>query len=125
MLTPIFNTIDAQRRNFSAKNAYSPNFVVHAFMVWRIMSLLTLRYNRDGSKRTEAGPYDILTKFRKTIGVNPDGAQKNELAKVFTCIYCSSFWIGLVVALLLGKGLGYGLALSTAAVMIERYQFGA
>ena len=124
MLTPTNDNIDALRRYLSAQNASSASFVVHAFATWRIASLLTLRYNRDGSKRTELGPYEVLKKFRELVGVNENGAQTTELAKVFACMFCSSFWIGLVIALLAGKGVVYGLSLSTAALMIERYEFG-
>lgn len=117
--------LDLKRSQWSDSKTQTSDFVIHAFAVWRIMSLLTLRYNRDGSKRMEAGPYDILNTLRKAAGVTYDGQpQTTELAKALTCIYCASFWIGIAVAVLVGKGLGYGLALSTAAVMIERYQFG-
>lgn len=117
--------LDGNHSQWSDSKTATNEFIIHALLTWRVMSLLTLRHNRDGSNRAEAGPYDILNTFRKWAGVNYAGQpQTTEIAKALTCIYCASFWIGLAVALLAGKGLGYGLALSTAAVMIERYQFG-
>jgi len=103
-------------------------FVIHAFIVYRIASFLTFRSGQGLDHHSESGPFNAFDKFRDLIGMtySERGAawtskQPNEIAKVFTCMFCSTTWIGFAVALLSGKGLLYGLALSTAAVMVERY----
>lgn len=103
-------------------------FMIDAFLTYRIASYLTFRSTDGLQHRKESGPYGVFDKFRDAISMKFDerGAawtakQPNELAKLFTCMYCSTTWIGLVVAVLRGKGIGYALALSTAAIMIERY----
>lgn len=101
-------------------------FVVHAFLVWRIASYLTFR-TVGGGKRVESGPYGVFDEFRKLIGMTfsehgtaATDKQPNEVAKVFTCMFCSTTWIGIAVALFTGNGIGYGLALSAAAILLER-----
>lgn len=116
--------------NLSAQIAAFPHFLIDAFIVWRVASFLTFRagfYGKIGH-RSEAGPFGVFTKFREMIGIVIDqetqGAwhaeQKNEVAKIFTCMSCSTTWIALVVAILRGRGFGYALALSTAALIVER-----
>ena len=55
----------------------------------------------DTSKQ---GPYDLLEKFRSFVGVTYDERSmpygKNVIASAMLCMYCSSFWIGLIMALL-------------------------
>jgi len=59
---------------------------------WRLSSLLV----------REDGPFDILAKFRKLAGVyydefsRPQG--KNVFAKMLTCVWCTSLWVGLGLA---------------------------
>lgn len=103
-------------------------FAINALIVWRVASFLTFRSNFGLDHFKESGPFEIFSKFRDMIGMNfnEKGAawlveQPNELAKVFTCMFCSTTWIGFIVALVNRKGLHYGLALSTAAIAIEKY----
>jgi len=107
-------------------------FTINALIVWRVASFLTFRSTNDktGLLRLskETGPFEIFDKFRDMIGMhfNDLGAawqqeQPNELAAIFTCMFCSTTWIGFIVAIANRKGLHYGLALSTAAIAIEKY----
>ena len=53
---------------------------------------------------TKQGPYNILAKFRRFAGVDYDERSKvygkNVIASAMLCMYCSSFWIGIIMALL-------------------------
>jgi len=53
---------------------------------------------------SKLGPYDILGKFRSFVGVEYDERSvpygTNVLSEAMLCMYCSSFWIGLAIALL-------------------------
>lgn len=51
---------------------------------WRLSSLL----------RFEDGPFEILYKFRKAIGVNEDKFPANTITGIFTCTACFSVWLG-------------------------------
>ncbi len=107
-------------------------FAINALIVWRVASMLTFRSSNDKTGllhlSKETGPFEIFDKFRDMIGMhfNDLGAawqqeQPNELAALFTCMFCSTTWIGFIVAVVNGKGLHYGLALSTAAIALEKY----
>lgn len=65
------------------------------------------------------GPWAIIARFRDLIGVGYDEYSqplpRNELAKLFTCIYCLSFWVGQLMAW--GDPLE-GLALSGATIIL-------
>lgn len=105
--------------------------LVDVLAVYRIASLLTFRSytnGRDTIHNGELGPYRIFERFRELIGVktNYQGfaywtEQTNEIAKIFICMWCSTFWIGLVYSLLKGKGIAYALALSAGAITLENY----
>ena len=43
------------------------------------------------------GPFGILKKFRRAIGVNEFGEVKNGLAELFTCHWCLGIWLSLIV----------------------------
>lgn len=70
-------------------------FVILGFACWRITNLL--------SSGVEAGPYNVLHRIRKQVGVEYDEYSQavgtNEVAKVFACPWCFSVWIGAVVTL--------------------------
>lgn len=70
------------------------DFLVLALAVWRISSLLV----------NESGPYTILDLFRHQVGVRytdkGESYTTNELAELFSCIWCLSIWIGGLVTIL-------------------------
>lgn len=59
---------------------------------WRLSHLLS----------QERGPYDLLGKLRDWAGVYYDEQSacqgKTELASALCCIWCTSFWVGLLLA---------------------------
>lgn len=55
-----------------------------ALPLWRLSSLI----------RFEDGPFEILHKFRKTIGVNEHKYPANTITGIFTCTACFSVWLG-------------------------------
>jgi len=63
-----------------------------AIAAWRIAHLLV----------HEDGPWDIVAKFRRLIGVRTDEYSqvygKNQIAKLFTCVWCLSIWFGFIAA---------------------------
>lgn len=89
--------------------------------VWRLSSLFV----------HEDGPLEIFARLRDKIGVRYDEQSRpygsNELAKVFTCVWCVSVWIGLLWALVFypGNFLIGGLAYSAGAILIERAVYGS
>ena len=120
---------DANQRILTVKTAGIGEFLVDALLTWRITSFLTFRSNQAPALThvSESGPFKIFDKFRDAIGMVYDeyGAawsfkQTNEIAKIFTCVFCASTWIGIAIALLRRKGIGYGLALSAATIMLEK-----
>ena len=83
------------------------------------------------AQEAEHGPYEILDRFRYWAGVrfneNSEPCGLNEFAQMLCCVYCLSFWVGLIV------GISYlcipvyttyfclPLALSSGAIVIKRY----
>jgi len=69
-------------------------FVIVALATWRVSVLLV----------NEAGPGDILAKFRKFVGVYYDELSqpvgKNTIADALTCVWCTSVWVGFFFAAL-------------------------
>lgn len=53
---------------------------------WRIAHLLV----------AEPGPFSVVQRAREII--HADDPQENELGKMFGCVYCMSFWTGLLFA---------------------------
>lgn len=84
---------------------------------WRISSLLV----------NESGPYDIMGRFRDRVGVAYDERSrpygKNVVATMLLCLWCTSFWVGAVVAVLTvpSAWLLYALACSAGAIMVDRW----
>jgi hypothetical protein len=63
-----------------------------AFSAWYIQYVL----------RWLEGPFGVFTLFRSFIGVTVDkGAvlvvKENVFSEVLSCVYCTSFWVGLVL----------------------------
>lgn len=67
------------------------DFLILVLAVWRISSLLV----------NEDGPFAIFAELRRVVGVRYDAyneAQSNNvIGQVFSCLWCASFWIGLIV----------------------------
>ena len=84
---------------------------------WRITSLL---YAEDG-------PYVILARLRRRLGVYYTGDKRqadNELGKAFNCPACLSVWVGGAVALsyvVIPAWVWLPLALSAGAIIIETF----
>lgn len=89
---------------------------------WRVANFLVM----------EDGPYDISGKFRHFIGVRyaehnaiPFGT--NIVAQAFTCVWCLSFWVSLLMVLiyyfmgdfLIMQGVALILALSTIVILLD------
>lgn len=55
-----------------------------ALPLWRLSSLL----------RFEDGPFEILFKFRKAIGIDENKYPANTVTGIFTCTACFSVWLG-------------------------------
>lgn len=60
--------------------------------VWRISNLFV----------NEDGPFVLFAELRRLVGVTHDFESEpiasNELAKLLTCVFCFSIWLGLAVA---------------------------
>lgn len=82
-------------------------FLLGALAVWRATHLLN----------AEDGPWDLVFRIRERAG---DGF----FGKLLDCFYCLSLWVAAPVAVYLGSTLGEGilawLALSGAAILLER-----
>jgi len=95
-------------------------YLILALAAWRISSLLT----------NEFGPRKILERFRFWLGVRYDGNLtrygENELAELFTCIWCLSAWVGMGITLLfwIAPGvttwLAMPFALSAAVILVDK-----
>jgi hypothetical protein len=99
---------DAHVRRFAVSIYF---FVLGIFGVWRITHLLS----------QEAGPGDILAKFRRSPGPGIWGG-------LLDCFYCLSIWVSVPFALVIGKGWMERVllwpALSGAAILAERLSAG-
>jgi hypothetical protein len=96
-------------------------FIIVGLAVWRLSSLIV----------NEDGPFEVFAKFRDFSGVRYDSFSKpygkNQFANLITCVWCTSVWVGLLLAT------GYFLAptvtiwvsvplgLSSLAVIIEEF----
>ena len=88
---------------------------------WNISSLLV----------REDGPWLIFARFRHKIGVRVAPEQvvyaENGFAELFTCVWCMSRWVALVLALsfyffpISTAYLCIVLSLSTIAILIDRW----
>jgi len=82
----------------------SLQFVIYSLVVWRISSLLV----------NEDGPYKIFEYIRNHAQVHTD---------VLNCVWCTSIWIGVLVALLTSSSVSMiptlALAYSGIAIIVE------
>ena len=86
-------------------------FIVVSLAVWRL-SYAIVREN---------GPLSVFARLRARLARSQK--RSGGLFDLISCVYCVSFWIGLVGALWVSNGilewLAYGLAFSAVAVLIE------
>ena len=82
-------------------------FVVASFAVWRISKVIT----------DEEGPFSFMVRIRDQF------SQGTWFGRGIRCLWCVSFWLGLVLGLYLkgltDGGLLYGLAISSAAIFLD------
>lgn len=95
--------------------------VIGILATWRLSAMLSY----------EAGPNDIFIWFRELIGIYHDdtgeiiGDNGSFFAELFTCIWCLSVWIGMVITVMIFLNpvlfwLFLPLALSAGAILTER-----
>lgn len=87
-------------------------FLINSLIVFRLTRLI----------RDESAPFDIMGKFRDSIGLeyNPYGHLygSNEFSRMIACPHCLGLWIALIVT----KGnIRQALALSGAASLLYRW----
>lgn len=90
-------------------------FIMASFAVYRLTGLLV----------NEDGPFDLIGRFRDTIGVRRDERGRctgNVLARGFCCFRCISIWSALIAALIIASDpvevIGWTLAISGGAVWL-------
>ena len=78
-----------------------------ALCVWRVTHLV----------QAEDGPWDIVVRLRRAAG-------NGMLGRLLDCFYCTSVWVAVPFAMILGDGWGERIlmipALSAAAILAER-----
>ena len=95
-------------------------FLIYALATWRLSHMLA----------NERGPFDVLGKLRSAAGVGyeVDGGivAETELARLATCVWCSSVWVAAGLWLLrrtwpaLGDGLAGVFAASAVTIFLEK-----
>lgn len=95
-------------------------YLILALATWRITSLLVNEY----------GPFNLLERLRYRLGVRYDESLQrigtNVVAEAFTCMWCLSVWVGMVLSIalyampVLSVWLFLPFALSAGAIVIER-----
>ncbi len=95
-------------------------YLILALATWRITSLLVNEY----------GPFNLLERMRYWLGVRYDEDLRrigtNVVAEAFTCVWCLSVWVGLVLSValyampVLSVWLLLPFALSAGAIVIDR-----
>ena len=96
------------------------HLIILALATWRLSSFLT----------AEEGPYNILSKLRAKVGVRYSGeivVAHGELAKLFSCTWCLSVWIGAIASVAYYYlrepivWIALPLALSAAAIIVGKF----
>ncbi len=99
------------------------HFLTLALAVWRITNLFVW----------ERGPYDIFGKIRNRLRIVrvtlPNGTElndsENELGKLFSCIWCLSPYVALVLFLIRKTTIGNAfitiMALSSCTIVVDKY----
>lgn len=95
-------------------------YLILTLATWRITSLLVNEY----------GPFNLLERMRYRLGVRYDDDLRrigtNVVAEAFTCMWCLSVWVGLVLSIalyampVLSVWLLLPFALSASAIVIDR-----
>lgn len=95
-------------------------YLILTLATWRITSLLVNEY----------GPFNLLERMRYRLGVRYDESLQrigmNVVAEAFTCMWCLSVWVGLVLSIalyampVLSVWLLLPFALSAGAIVIDR-----
>lgn len=87
-------------------------FIIASLAIWRLSYAIV----------KENGPLMVFARLRARLAASQK--RSGGLFDLISCIYCVSFWIGLVGALIVSNNVfewvGYGLAFSAVAVLIER-----
>ena len=88
------------------------SFIIVSLAIWRLSYAIV----------KENGPLMVFARLRARLAASQK--RSGGLFDLISCIYCVSFWIGLVGALIVSNNVfewvGYGLAFSAVAVLIER-----
>lgn len=91
------------------------NEIVAALVTTRVTLLIAI----------EDAPFGIMAAIRARLGQSVDSygqiQNNNELAKLISCPWCLSVWVGVVVALLLGFPWYHGLAYSAVTIGLWEY----
>lgn len=86
---------------------------------WVIGALVTYRISRMVGNRAEEGPFSLLSRARTRLRVNE---MNTWWRRGLACPMCVSFWVGPLVALLLGLNVRdavvVGLSFSGVAVVL-------
>ena len=89
------------------------SFIIVSLAIWRLSYAIV----------KENGPLMVFARLRARLAASQK--RSGGLFDLISCIYCVSFWIGLVGALIVSNNVfewvGYGLAFSAVAVLIERF----
>ena len=87
-------------------------FIIASLAIWRLSYAIV----------KENGPLMVFARLRARLAASQK--RSGGLFDLISCIYCVSFWIGLTGALIVSNNVfewvGYGLAFSAVAVLIER-----
>lgn len=87
-------------------------FIIASLAIWRLSYAIV----------KENGPLMVFARLRARLAASQK--RSGGLFDLISCIYCVSFWIGLVGSLIVSNNVfewvGYGLAFSAVAVLIER-----
>lgn len=90
--------------------------VLAILVCWRLSYLIVY----------EDGPLELVARFRYAIGIRYDEYNQrrtsNELAKLFNCMFCTSVWVGWLVALVVYRepvAFWYGLGYSGGAMLVH------
>ena len=88
------------------------SFIIVSLAIWRLSYAIV----------KENGPLMVFARLRARLAASQK--RSGGLFDLISCVYCVSFWIGLVGALIVSNNVfewvGYGLAFSAVAVLIER-----
>lgn len=89
--------------------------------IWLRM-FIGIEYYCDGNKLETIEEYRNVT----DLGVNIDTSPRNEIARLFSCLWCLSVWVGFWLSLVfffldIQKVFMFALASSTIAIIIDRY----